>query len=124
MNDYPFERTATVYPPGTLLKVKAYGFIRHYGIATGYGTVIHTSARFGRVEETDMADFSQGNRVSVINFATGLSGSELVARARSRKGDRYNALINNCQHFVTWVLEGKGRSEQLGPLDARRLSGK
>lgn len=124
MNDYPFERTPTVYPAGTLLQVKAYGFIRHYGISTGYGTVIHTSARFGRVEETDMAGFSQGSRVSVKNIATGLSGSELVARARSRKGDRYNVLVNNCQHFVTWVIEGKGRSEQLGPLDARRLSGK
>lgn len=122
MNDYPFERTTIVYPAGTLLQVKAYGFIRHYGIATGYGTVIHTSARFGKVEETDMADFSLGNRVRVIDMATGISGSEFVARARSRKGDRYNPLVNNCQHFVTWVLEGKGRSEQLGPLDARRLS--
>lgn len=122
MTDYPFERTATVYPAGTLLEVKAYGFVKHYGIATGYGTVIHTSARFGRVEETDMADFSQGKLVKAMSIKAGVDGSELVARARGRKGDRYNVLINNCQHFVTWVLEGKGRSEQLGPLDARRLS--
>jgi hypothetical protein len=124
MKDYPFERTQTVYPAGTLLRVRAYGVIRHYGIATGYGTVIHTSARFGRVEETDMAAFSNGNTVTAVNVRTGVSGSELVARARLRKGDRYNALFNNCQHFVTWVMEGRGRSEQLGPLDARRLSGK
>jgi hypothetical protein len=122
MSNYPFERTATVYPAGTLLRVKAYRVIRHYGIATGYGTVIHTSARFGRVEETDMAAFSNGNRVYAVHVETGVSGSELVTRARMRKGERYNPLLNNCQHFVTWVLEGKGRSEQLGPLDARRLS--
>jgi len=122
MTNYPFERTANVYPAGTLLEVKAYGFVRHYGIATGYGTVIHTSARFGRVEETDMADFSQGKLVKAMSLTTGVDGAELVARARGRKGDRYNVLINNCQHFVTWVLEGKGRSDQLGPLDARRLS--
>lgn len=122
MTDYPFERTATVYPAGTILQVKAFGFVTHYGIATGYGTVIHTSARFGRVEETDMADFSQGKSVKALHLSAGISGPEFVARARSRKGDRYNVLINNCEHFVTWVMEGKGRSAQLGPLDARRLS--
>ncbi len=122
MSDYPFERTATVYPAGTLLEVRAYSIVRHYGIATGYGTVIHTSARFGRVEETDMTAFSQGAPVKIHHIACSVTGPELVARARSRKGDRYNVLINNCQHFVTWVMEGKGRSEQLGPLDARRLS--
>jgi len=122
MTDFPFERTATVYPAGTILQVKAFGFVTHYGISTGYGTVIHTSARFGRVEETDMADFSQAKPVQAIQLASGISGSELVARARSRKGDRYNVLVNNCEHFVTWVMEGKGRSSQLGLLDARRLS--
>ncbi|RKQ69335.1 lecithin:retinol acyltransferase [Litorimonas taeanensis] len=122
MSDYPFERTNTVYPAGTLLQVRAYGFIRHYGIATGYGTVIHSSARFGRVEETDMQDFSNGNKVFPISGQANIDGAELVARARLRKGQRYNALFNNCQHFVTWVIEGKSRSEQLGPLDARRLS--
>ena len=52
MTDYPFERTATVYPAGTVLQVKAFGFVTHYGIATGYGTVIPNSARFCRVEAT------------------------------------------------------------------------
>lgn len=122
MSDYPFERTATVYPAGTILQVKAFGFVTHFGIATGYGTVIHTSARFGRVEETDMADFSQGKSVRALHLSADISGAELVARARSRKGDRYNVLVNNCEHFVTWVMEGKARSAQLGPLDARRLS--
>lgn len=121
MSDYPYERASRIYPAGTLLEIKAYGVIKHYGIATGYGTVIHASRRFGKVEETDMADFSQGAFIREIPYAHFMSGSEIVARARLKKGQRYNVLINNCEHFITWVLEGKGRSPQLGPLDGRRL---
>lgn len=122
MADYPFERAPRIYPAGSLLEVKAFGLIRHYGIATGYGTVIHASRRFGRVDETDMADFSQGNIISLVPYGRSVSGAEIVARARLKKGKRYNVLVNNCEHFITWVLEGKGRSPQLGPLDGRRLS--
>jgi len=122
MTDYPFERTSEIYPAGAVLKVRAFGVIRHYGIATGYGTVIHASRRFGKVDETDMAAFSQGGVVQVVPYQHYLEGAEIVARARLKKGLRYNVLINNCEHFVTWVLEGKGRSPQLGPLDGRRLS--
>jgi hypothetical protein len=60
--------------------------------------------------------------VTHIPYAHNLSGSEIVARARLKKGQRYNVLRGNCEHFITWVLEGKGRSPQLGPLDGRRLS--
>lgn len=121
MTDYPFERSATVYPAGTLLKVRVYGLVNHVGLATGYGTVIHASRRFGRVEETELADFLGGGRAQVVPYAHTLSGSEIVARARSKKGQRYNVMINNCEHFVSWVLTGKGRSKQLGPADARRV---
>ena len=122
MTDYPFERTNQIYPAGSVLEVRAFGVIRHYGIATGYGTVIHASRRFGRVDETDMAAFSQGAAVTLIPYSHHMDGSAIVARARLKKGQRYNVLINNCEHFITWVLEGKGRSPQLGPLDGRRLS--
>ncbi len=122
MSDFPFERTTQVHSPGTVLMVQVYGVIRHYGIATGYGTVIHTSRRFGYVKETDMADFSQGRPVSAVRHTLAIDGSTLVARARSRKGDRYNVLVNNCEHFVTWVISGKGRSRQLGPVDARQFT--
>lgn len=120
MNDYPFEN-ATVYSAGTLLQVRVYGLIRHVGLATGYGTVIHASRRFGRVEETDLAAFLGGGHAQVVPYAHSLSGSEIVARARSKKGQRYNVLINNCEHFVSWVLTGQRRSGQLGPADARRV---
>lgn len=122
MSDYPYERAGRVYPAGTLLQVRAFGLVRHYGIATGYGTVIHASRRFGRVDETDMAGFSGGAIISQIPYQHSLSGAEIVARARLKKGKRYNVVFGNCEHFITWVLEGKGRSPQLGPLDGRRLS--
>ncbi len=121
MKDYPFENSGHVYPAGTLLQVRVYGFIRHVGLATGYGTVIHASRRFGRVEETGLAAFLGGGRAQVVPYAHSLTGSEIVARARSKKGQRYNVLINNCEHFVSWVLTGQRRSEQLGPADARRV---
>jgi len=121
MSDYPFERNETVYAPGALLKVRVFGLINHFGIATGYGTVIHSSRRFGRVHETDMDAFSGGRRITEIHYAHSHSGTELVARARSKKGMRYNVLTGNCEHFVNWVLTGKARSKQLGPTDPRRI---
>ena len=121
MSDYPFERLSTVHPAGTLLSVNFMGRLKHYGIATGYGTVIHSSRRFGRVAETDYADFANGRRVSAIDYADRrLSGSQIVARARGRIGQRYNVLSRNCEHFITWAIEGRPRSRQLGPADLGR----
>lgn len=97
------------------------GVIRHVGLTTGYGTVIHASRRFGRVAETDFDMFSQGQAVKVIPYTQPMDALEIVSRARSKKGKRYNVLFNNCEHFISWVIEGKGRSEQLGPLDGRRF---
>ena len=122
MSNYPFERSQIIHPAGTVLSLKVYGLITHYGIATGYGTVIHASRRFGHVAETDFNVFCDGRRASIIPYAMPISGSEVVARARSKCGQRYNVLVNNCEHFITWVTEGKGRSAQLGPADVRRLS--
>jgi len=121
MSSYPFE-SHSVHPAGTVLMVRFMGGLKHYGIATGYGTVIHASRRFGKVDETDFTVFAQGKPVHVVPHKSPATGSQIVARARLRKGQRYNVLINNCEHFVTWVLEGRGRSAQLGPLDGRRLS--
>ena len=122
MSSFPFETGHPVYPAGTIVMIRVFGGIKHYGICTGYGTVIHTSRRFGRALESDFETFCHGRRAVVVPHSSPVDGSTLVARARSRKGQRYNVLNNNCEHFVTWVVEGKGRSAQLGPADARRLS--
>jgi len=121
MTKYPFETASIVHAPATLLEVRVYGVVRHVGLTTGYGTVIHASRRFGRVAETDFDTFTEGRAVRVIPYKRPLDPLEIVARARSKKGQRYNVLFNNCEHFITWVIEGKGRSGQLGPLDGRRF---
>ncbi|MGB6229723.1 MAG: lecithin retinol acyltransferase family protein [Litorimonas sp.] len=123
MSDYPHERTNRIFPAGTLLAVRVRGLFDHVGIATGYGTVIHSSARHGRVFETDMADFTGGRTVRTVPYATPMSGAEVVVRARGRIGQPYNPLVRNCEHFATWCLSGEARSAQLGPLDIRRLFG-
>lgn len=122
MSDFPYERSPVLHPPGTLLQLRVYGVVKHFGIATGYGTIIHASARFGRVEESDFAEFCNGFRPTVIPYSHHLTGSEIVARARRKKGRRYNVIFNNCEHFITWAIEGRSRSSQLGLLDGRRFT--
>lgn len=121
MSRYDYERVATLYPAGTILETDAYGVIRHVGIATGYGTVIHSSRRYGQVLETSEKLFSRGNPIRTIPHNSALSGTRLVVRARSKIGQRYGVLTKNCEHFVSWVISGEARSGQLGPLDLRQI---
>lgn len=123
MSRYPYERAARLHPAGTLLAVRVRGLFDHVGIATGYGTVIHSSARYGRVMETDLSDFSGGRPVRSVAYGSSLSGTQVVVRARGRIGQRYNALVRNCEHFVTWCVSGEARSGQLGPFDLGRHLG-
>lgn len=123
MSRYPYEVAGKIFPAGSLLAIRIRGLFDHVGIATGYGTVIHSSARFGRVMETDLSDFSQGRPVRSIRYQSPLSGTEVVVRARGRMGQRYNPLVRNCEHFVTWCVSGQSRSAQLGPFDLGRHLG-
>jgi len=120
MSRYPYERASRLHPAGSLLAIRIRGLFDHVGIATGYGTVIHSSARFGRVMETDLADFSQGRPVRTVAYSSSLSGTEVVVRARGRIGQSYNPLVRNCEHFVSWCVSGQARSAQLGPFDLGR----
>lgn len=119
MSQYPYE-IAPAYPAGTILQVRVHNVVDHVGIATGYGTVIHASRRYGQVSETSLVQFSQGRRVSTISYHMHMSGSEIVARARGRIGQRYGVLTRNCEHFVSWAISGRSHSRQLGPLDLGR----
>lgn len=121
MSRYPYENVPVLHPAGTVLAVQVMGVIRHVGLATGYGTVIHSSRRYGEVRETSENQFSQGEPVRVIAYETELSGTEIVTRARRKMGQRYGLLTRNCEHFVSWVISGTARSGQLGPLDLRRI---
>ena len=121
MSRYDYETLATIHPAGTILETDAYGVIRHVGIATGYGNVIHASARYGQVLETSEKLFSRGKPIRTLPHDSRLSGTRLVVRARSKIGQRYGVLTRNCEHFVSWVVSGEARSGQLGPLDLNRL---
>lgn len=120
MTRFPYEAVPVLYPAGTLLEVGVMGVVRHVGIATGYGMVIHSSRRFGQVAETSQQQFSRGAPIRVVPYRTSLSGAEVVARARGKIGQRYGVMTRNCEHFVNWVISGKARSRQLGPLDLGR----
>ena len=120
MSRYPHARAGRLYPAGTLLAVRVRGLFDHVGIATGYGTVIHSSAKYGSVMETDLADFSGGRVIRTIAYSSPLSGSEVVVRARGRIGQPYNVLVRNCEHFVMWCVSGEHRSDQLGIFDVGR----
>lgn len=121
MSRFDYEKLGTIHSAGTILETDAYGVIRHVGIATGYGTVIHASRRYGQVLETSEKLFSRGKPIRTLTHNSKLSGTHLVVRARQKIGQRYGVFTRNCEHFVEWVVSGEARSEQLGPLDLSRL---
>ncbi len=120
MSRYPYETVSKLHPAGTVLEVGVYGVVQHVGIATGYGTVIHASRRYGQVSETSEKQFARGNPMRIRPYKMPMSGSEIVARARGRIGQRYGLLTRNCEHFVSWAISGRSHSAQLGPLDFGR----
>jgi hypothetical protein len=92
----------------------------HHGIYAGNGQVIHysglcTSLHRGPVEEVTLERFAAGHQVFIAyDRQARYAGIEAVERARSRLGENdYRLLTNNCEHFCTWCVCGKGRSEQV-----------
>ncbi|WP_206998676.1 lecithin retinol acyltransferase family protein [Trinickia mobilis] len=92
----------------------------HHGIYVGNGKVIHysglcTSLHRGPVEEVTFERFAAGHLVFIAQDQQArYAGIEAVERARSRLGENdYRLLTNNCEHFCTWCVCGKGRSEQV-----------
>ncbi|EIN00484.1 hypothetical protein WQE_13766 [Paraburkholderia hospita] len=110
----------TVEPPlGAHLVTPRRGY-SHHGIYVGGGKVVHYagfggSIRNGVVVELSIVDFAADREVWVKSTGcTKYCGQEVVLRARSRLGEkRYRLLSNNCEHFCSWCLCGKGRSDQV-----------
>ena len=88
----------------------------HHGIYVGNGRVIHYAGlahgwRRGPVEEVSLERFAHGRHIRVRNDSVRFDRSEVVARARSRLGERsYRVLTNNCEHLCAWALRGENRS--------------
>jgi Lecithin retinol acyltransferase len=93
---------------------------RHHGIYAGAGRVIHYGG-FSRlfhsrpVEEVSLAEFTLGRGLAVKPWvAPKFSGTDVIARARSRLGEnRYRLFSNNCEHFAEWCIGGQSRSLQV-----------
>jgi hypothetical protein len=107
--------------PGAHLTTRRFGY-RHHGLYAGAGRVLHYRGmhrwawhRRGPVEEILLAQFENGHGFEVVVAgAVRYDGAAAVDRARSRLGeDRWRLWSNNCEHFVTWCLDGTPRSAQV-----------
>jgi hypothetical protein len=92
----------------------------HHGIYVGNDSVIHYSGlssgfHAGPIEETSLAEFSQGHDVSVRSYKNPkYLGLDAVERCKSRLGEAsYDVQGNNCEHFCTWVIMGISESTQV-----------
>jgi len=121
-------------PPGSRLIVRRRAYF-HHGIYTGNVRVIHYAGWVrgtrGLVEEVTLEEFTEGHPYRIGRMPPDRrAGEDVVARARSRLGERrYNLLRNNCEHFCNWCQLGECRSEQVeallisAPLLVGRLQG-
>ncbi|MGX2948452.1 lecithin retinol acyltransferase family protein [Frederiksenia canicola] len=95
----------------------------HHGIYIGNQQVIHYSGfangmNSGEICIAAVDEFSNGNPVHVLERPFRVfSHTETVERAYQRLGeDWYNVLLNNCEHFVNWCINGKHESSQVNDL--------
>jgi Lecithin retinol acyltransferase len=96
-----------MYLQGEIIAVKLPFGIEHWGISTGYGTVISASMRTGLVLEESMELFSGGYSTINKGYPSNLDSSIVLAKARCAIGEKWNLFTDNCQHFATWCHENK-----------------
>ena len=92
----------------------------HHGVYIGNNQVIHYSGfangrNSGQIATASLSEFSNGCEISVRKHPSRkYDANESVERAFSRIGeDWYNVLVNNCEHFVNWCIEGSHKSDQV-----------
>jgi hypothetical protein len=92
----------------------------HHGLYIGNHQVIHYSGfangrNSGQIATASLSEFSNGCEIRVRKHPSRkYDANESVERAFSRIGeDWYNVLMNNCEHFVNWCIDGSHKSEQV-----------
>ena len=75
--------------------------------------VISNSFRKRGVYEELWDDFSNGKEVEISGYSGTLPPEEVLSRARSKIGTRWNLLWWNCEHFINWSHGLKPRSPQV-----------
>jgi len=93
---------------------------RHVGIylgrdAWGQDWVIHND-KGGYVKEDFLSTFAAGFPVSLAQRAasTWWEQQQIVARARSLLGQKFDLINFNCEHFANYAQTGVAHSPQLG----------
>jgi hypothetical protein len=81
----------------------------------GEAKVISNSKKHGCVKEESWAEFQSGavGPVTVQYLAAPYQSRSIVARARSRIGQKWELLSNNCEHFTRWARNLDIESPQL-----------
>jgi hypothetical protein len=95
------------------------GFI-HHGLGDEKGGVLHyaglsEAAASGPVIRSDFDKFRHGHKIIVVPHKHRKYGLlESVERAKQRIGEEnYDMPTNNCEHFVSWCINGKVKSKQV-----------
>lgn len=97
------------------------GYI-HHGLYIGGQQVIHYASMptdsGGQVVLSSLDTFCKGRACQVVAHARrAFTPEQSVMRALSRLGEsQYHLLLNNCEHFVTWCIQGFHYSEQIEAL--------
>lgn len=103
--------------PGTLVQID-FGFYQHPGIVSdrtmnSMPMVISNSFRKRGVFEEPWEDFSNGKEVEIMGYPGNLLPHEVLNRARSKIGTRWNLIFWNCEHYINWSHGLKPRSPQV-----------
>ena len=92
--------------------------MRHVGVvsdrwACGTPRVIHRSKRRGLAVEERWEEFANGPVYLARHAPRGVSGGQVVARARALIGTEWRPLTQNCEHFVAVARGEVVRSGQV-----------
>lgn len=103
--------------PGTIVSVP-FGPFHHLGIVSdrqGSRTpyIISCSRRAGQVAEETAHDFANGGDIKIHGYPSKLGPVQVIQRARSQLGSKYDLFNWNCEHFVHWAHGLKLESPQL-----------
>lgn len=93
---------------------------RHYGVYDGPRGIYHYSGEnlnYVYVQFSSMEEFAQGGHVEVDHqYKKRFTPTEIIERATEKIGSElggYHLIDNNCEHFATWCVTGKGQSRQI-----------
>lgn len=96
-----------MYTQGEIIAARMPLGIEHYGIATGYGTVVSSSMRTGMVLEETLEVFSGGYSIISKGYPSDINPYVVLDKARNSIGKKWHLFTDNCQHFANWCHENK-----------------